>query len=138
MTKKIYERAYTELSFLLIEKLPEYIEKINKNVNDGIILKQFENKKLIKDTIKRPSFKFAFEKTELEEKDRIICNTKFTISIEFILEPGDEDNIFKLSRYQEAIIWMIDDERPDWHYIFTCESIKKIKITLTLPNYIDG
>ena len=65
---KNFEPVYKELEKLFINKLPEYIEKINKEHNDGIILKPFENKSLEENCIKTPSFSFKFEETEYEEK----------------------------------------------------------------------
>ena len=61
---KNFEPVYKELENLFINKLPEDIEKINKEHNDGIILKPFENKSLEENCIKTPSFSFKFEETE--------------------------------------------------------------------------
>lgn len=43
---KEIESVLTLLEELFIERLPLYVEKINKETNDGIMLKAFENKKL--------------------------------------------------------------------------------------------
>ena len=43
---KTFETVYNELENLLIKKLPEYIEKINKQYNDNLILKDLENTSL--------------------------------------------------------------------------------------------
>lgn len=72
---KSFETVYNELEELLIKKLPEYIEKINKEYNDGTILKEFSNKKLNEECLKQPGFKFLIENAEYDEKDRIIENT---------------------------------------------------------------
>ena len=64
---KSFEIVYKELEYLLIQKLPESIEKINKEHNDGIILKPFENKSLEENCIKTPSFTFNIEETEYSE-----------------------------------------------------------------------
>lgn len=77
-----FEPVYKELENLLCNNLPEYVEKINKEHNDGIILKSFENKSLEENCIKTPSFSFKLEETEYEEKDRIIENTIYTIILE--------------------------------------------------------
>ena len=69
---KSFEIVYKELEYLLIQKLPENIEKTNKEHNDGIILKTFENKSLEENCIKTPSFTFNIEETKYSEKDRII------------------------------------------------------------------
>ena len=100
---KNFEPVYKELENLFINKLPEYIEKINKEHNDGIILKPFENKSLEENCIKTPSFSFKLEETEYEEKDRIIENTIYTISLEIKLPPNIENKSIILYRYFETI-----------------------------------
>ena len=65
---KSFENVYKELEYLLIQKLPESIEKINKEHNDGIILKPFENKNLEENCIKTPTFTSYIEETEYSEK----------------------------------------------------------------------
>ena len=100
---KNFESVYKELENLFINKLPEYIEKINKEHNDGIILKPFENKSLEENCIKTPFFSFKLEETEYEEKDRIIENTIYTISLEIKLPPNTEKKSIILYRYFETI-----------------------------------
>lgn len=104
---KSFEPVYKELEYLLIQKLPDYIEKINKEHNDGIILKPFENKSLEENCIKTPSFIFNIEETEYSEKDRIIENTIYTVSIELKLQPNIELRPIIFSRYSEAISLII-------------------------------
>lgn len=100
---KNFEPVYQELENLLINKLPEYIEKINKEHNDGIILKAFENTTLEENCINAPSFIFNIEETDYSEKDRIIENTIFSISLEIKLQSHTENRIILLCRYLEAI-----------------------------------
>ena len=104
---KSFEPVYKELEYLLIQKLPEYIEKINKEHNDGIILKPFENKSLEENCIKTPSFIFNIEETEYSEKDRIVENTIYTVSIELKLQQNTELRPIIFSRYSEAIVLII-------------------------------
>lgn len=113
---KNFEYVYKELEYLFINKLPEYIEKINKEHNDGIILKPFENKSLEENCIKTPSFSFKLEETEYEEKDRIIENTIYTISLEIKLPQFYENPIIVMWRYIEAIKRMIAEEATDYKY----------------------
>ena len=117
-----FETIFKELENLLINRLPENIEKINKEHNDGIILKPFENKCLEENCIKTPYFSFKFEETEYEEKDRIIENTIYTISLEIKQTP--EPLIFY--RYVEAINMTIKE----------CEGFQEIKILSTLGNKV--
>ena len=100
---KSFEPVYKELEYLFIEKLPEYIEKINIEYNDGIILKAFENTTLEENCINAPSFIFNIEETDYSEKDRIIENTVFSISLEIKLQSHTENRIILLCRYLEAI-----------------------------------
>lgn len=104
-----FEPVYKELEYLLIKKLPENIEKINKEHNDGIILKFFENTTLEENCIKTPSFIFNVEETEYSEKDRIIENTVFSISLEIKLQTYTENRIILLCRYLEAIEKTLSD-----------------------------
>lgn len=114
---KNFEPVYKELENLFINKLPEYIEKINKEHNDGIILKPFENKSLEENCIKTPSVSFKFEETEYEEKDRIIENSIYTISLEIKLPQFYENPIIVMWRYIEAIKRMITEEATDYKYL---------------------
>ena len=113
---KNFEPVYKELENLFINKLPEYIEKTNKEHNDGIILKTFENKSLEENCIKTPAFSFKLEETEYEEKDRIIENTIYTISLEIKLPQFYENPIIVMWRYIEAIKRMIAEEATDYKY----------------------
>ncbi len=113
---KNFEPVYKELENLFINKLPEYIEKNNKEHNDGIILKPFENKNLEENCIKTPSFSFKLEETEYEEKDRIIENTIYTISLEIKLEQFYENQIVVMWRFIEAINKMLTEEARDYKY----------------------
>lgn len=107
---KNFEPVYKELENLFINKLPEYIEKINKEHNDGIILKAFENKSLEENCIKTPSFFFKLEETEYEEKDRIIENTIYTISLEIKLPPNIEKRTIVFWRYVESIEKIVNED----------------------------
>ncbi len=129
---KNFESVYKELENLFINKLPEYIEKINKEHNDGIILKSFENKSLEENCIKTPSFSFKLEETEYEEKDRIIENTIYTISLEIKLPPNTENKSIILYRYFETINMSII-EYEGWQeikIISTRENKVFIRITI--------
>lgn len=107
MFMKCFEPVYKELEYLLIQKLPECIDKINKEHNDGIILKPFENKSLEENCIKTPSFIFSIEESEYSEKDRIVENTIYTVSIELKLQQNTELRPIIFSRYSEAIVLII-------------------------------
>lgn len=106
---KNFEPVYKELENLFINKLPEYIEKINKEHNDGIILKAFENTTLEENCINAPSFIFNIEETDYSEKDRIIKNTVFSITLEIKLQSHTENRIILLCRYLEAIEKTLSD-----------------------------
>lgn len=109
---KQFETVYKELEELLIRKLPEYIEKINKKYNDNLILKPFENTTLEENCIKQPCFKFSIDNAEYSEKDRIIENTIFQFSYEIKI-PSTENELSILWRYIEAINKMLIEEDSD-------------------------
>ncbi len=100
---KSFETVYKELENLFIYKLHDFIEKVNIEHNDGIILKPFENTKLEEKCLDLPSFKFSFEQAEYEEKDRIIENTLYEVSFEINLHPATEQKTIIFYRYAEAI-----------------------------------
>lgn len=129
---KSFENVYYELEELFIHQLPLYIDKINKEYNDGIILKKFENRKLEEDCIKLPSFKFNLNESEYSEKDRIIENTIFTVSFEIKLQENEKLKIIILYRYLEAIQKMIEetDSCFIYHFLELKENLFKVKITL--------
>ena len=129
---KSFEPVYKELEYLLIQKLPDYIEKINKEHNDGIILKPFENTSLSENCIKTPSFIFDMEETEYSEKDRIIENTIYTISLEIKLPSNTEDEQITFWRYTEAVIKMISGE--DTKYFFEVSKMKRNFLYLRVCN----
>ena len=129
---KSFEPVYKELEYLLIQKLPEYIEKINKEHNDGIILKPFENTSLSENCIKTPSFIFNMEETEYSEKDRIIENTIYTISLEIKLPSNTEDEQITFWRYTETVIKMIYGE--DTKYYFEVSKMKRNFLYLRVSN----
>ena len=110
MLMKSFEPIYKELEELFIHNLPDYIEKINRNYNDGILIKKFENRTLDEDCIKKPCFKFSLEDSEYSEKDRIVENTIYTVSIELKLQPNIELRPIIFSRYSEAIALIIQKD----------------------------
>lgn len=129
---KSFEIVYKELEYLLIQKLPESIEKINKEHNDRIILKTFENKSLEENCIKTPSFTFNIEETEYSEKDRIIENTVFSISLEIKLQPHTEKKSILFWRYVESIENLIDEYESDNLFGIYKTEKNKIFIRITL------
>ena len=129
---KSFEIVYKELEYLLIKKLPENIEKTNKEHNDGIILKTFENKSLEENCIKTPSFTFNIEETEYSEKDIIIENTVFSISLEIKLQPHTEKTSILFWRYVESIENLIDEYESDNLFGIYKTEKNKIFIRITL------
>ena len=127
---KSFEPVYKELEELFIQRLPYYIEKINKEYNDEIVLKRFENHTLTEDCIKLPSFKFSLEESEYTEKDRIIENSIYTVSFEILLAEYQKDRITILWRYVESINRMFEEIETD--NIFKISEIKESKIFIRI------
>lgn len=127
---KSFEPVYKELEYLLIQKLPDYIKKINKEHNDGIILKPFENKSLEENCIKTPSFIFSVEETEYSEKDRIIENTVFKVSFEFKLLSEMKQKTIFFWRYVEAIQSMLNESETK--YLYKIIRIKKLQLIIQI------
>lgn len=110
---KNFEEVYRELEEMFTTQLPVYIQKINEEKNDGIILKE-----LNKDCKRHPSFNFKMETSEYNEKDRIIGNTVFEVGIEINLENDNENKTIELWRYERAIERLISEyEGKNWIYL---------------------
>ncbi len=129
---KSFEPVYKELEDMFIHKLPDYIEKINKEHNDGIILKQLENHALEEYCVKRPCFKFEIDESEYSEKDRIIENTIFSIKLELKLLQEKNLETILFWRYVEAIQKLFEESECDFLYKITGIKIPQIIIKITL------
>lgn len=127
---KSFEPVFKELEYLLIKKLPEKIEKINQEHNDGIILEPFENKSLEENCIKMPCLSFKLEETEYEEKDRIIENEVYKISIEIKIHSNTQNKIIFLWRYLEAIQLIFNEE--DSAYLYRIENMQGGKVYIRI------
>lgn len=127
---KTFELIYKELEYLLIKKLPDSIEKINMEHNDGIILKPFENTSLEENCIKLPSFTFNIEESEYSEKDRIIESTIYTISLEIKLQPDYGNKTIILCRYYESFISLLGEREN--RYFMQLQGIKANKIWIKI------
>lgn len=121
---KNFESIYKELEYLFIQKLPEYIEKINKEYNDGIILKQFTNNNLTDECIRLPCFKFTLENAEYSEKDRIIENTIYNFSLEIKTKNVNNEEIKEIFRYYHAIDKMLIETNTSYLEIRIVKIIK--------------
>ena len=109
---KNFEEVYRELEELFITQLTVYIQKINEEKNDGIILKE-----LNKDCKRHPSYTLKMETSEYEEKDRIIGNTVFEVGIVINLENDNENKTIEIWRYERAIERLISEyEGKNWIY----------------------
>ena len=127
---KSFEPVFKELEYLLIKKLPEKIEKINQEHNDGIILEPFENKSLEEKCIKMPSLSFKLEETEYEEKNRIIENEVYKISIEIKIHSNTQNKIIILWRYLEAIQLIFNEENSV--YLYRIENMQGGKVYIRI------
>ncbi len=107
---------------LFIEKLPLYIEKINKEKNDGIIILPFENKTLFENCQKLPCFKFEMLEAEYSEKDRIIENIVFEFMTEIKTKTNNITDNIDVYRYVKAI----DKSIKNYNSKFLDFKIKKI------------
>lgn len=114
---KSFEPIYKETEDLFINKLPEYIDKINKKYNDGLMLQSFTNTNLEEKCINRPSFIFDLKQTEHTEKDRIIENTIYNIEIKIQLpERCKGGSVATFWRYVEAIATMFNEHDSEINY----------------------
>lgn len=117
-----FEDILPHLCELFIEKLPLYIEEINKIHNDGLIIHPFENKTLFENCQKLPCFKFELLEAEYSEKDRIIENTVFDFSFEITIKTETNKKIIEIYRYIKIINKLIKENQTDFQQFY----IKKI------------
>ena len=122
-----FEEILPTLNELFIEKLPIYIEEINKEHNDGIILQPFQNKHLLENCQKLPCFHFELQEAEYTEKDRIVENTVFNFSLEINTKSSNELEIIEICRYAEAIDNLINENNKSF-LDFRITKIKDNKI----------
>lgn len=117
-----FEDILPHLCELFIEKLPLYIEEINKIHKDGLIIHPFENKTLFENCQKLPCFKFELQEAEYSEKDRIIENTVFDFSFEITIKTETNKKIIEIYRYIKIINKLIKENQTDFQQFY----IKKI------------
>lgn len=128
-----FEDILPHLCELFIEKLPLYIEEINKIHNDGLIIYPFENKTLFENCQKLPCFKFELLEAEYSEKDRIIENTVFDFSLEIKIKYNGDTKLLETIRYVQAIDKMLNETELNNLKIIILTVIKdKIKFRIVL------
>lgn len=125
---KDFSQIFKRLRFLMIQKLPEYIDKINKEKNDGLIIQPFTNTELIQGNLKVPYFEVNFEESEQGTKDRILGYIKYKLTFEFFLDKNSKDPITEFCRYRDAIYNILhEDDFEYWeHFSMKSVGIKKI------------
>ena len=111
-----FENIFIELETLLIQKLPDYIEKVNIKHNDGIILKKLENKYIHDECIKEPCFKFENLKGRQSQKDRIITQIVFELEFELKIQEQRKSKTIRFWRYLEAMEMLFIEEETQYSY----------------------
>ena len=127
-----FEPVCDEIETLFINKLPDYIEKINKQYNDGIVLKRFENRNLNAESIKQPCFFFDYMTATLEPKDRIIENEIFILAFDIKLQEKGKLKTKIFWRYLEAMQLMFKEEETTFPYKISEINKNKIIIHVTI------
>lgn len=114
-----FEGVYRTLETLLTEKLPDYIEEVNKRHGDGIFISPFENRSLAENCAKVPCFKFSKVEADFTEKDRIVESTVFEVCLTLCQKPPAESRVVEFWRYVEAVQDMVEEsETGEWE---TCK-----------------
>jgi len=116
----------------MIQKLPEYIDKINKENNDGLIIKPFTNTELIQGNLKIPYFDLNFDEAEQGIKDRIIGYIRYKLTFDLFLEKNCKAPILEFCRYSDAIENMLEEDDFEYwdHYNMKSIGINKIELTV--------
>lgn len=95
---KSFESVYKELEDLFIKQLPDYIEKVNKAHNDGIILKPFENTTLEEECLRTPCYEILFP---LPVENNIILLYRYFEAIDTMLEEIESERIYRITQIKE-------------------------------------
>lgn len=121
-----FEKMYEKLEELLLKKLPEYIEKWNKdNANFyRFELKPFTNFCLNPGTDKVPYFAMTFSEAEQVKKDRIINTINYKFNFEFFYEKDNVPDYEKTLIYEDIIEQLLKDEEAEY-----CQNIEVSKLT---------
>ena len=77
-----------------------------------------------------PSLSFKLEETEYEEKDRIIENEVYKISIEIKIHSNTQNKIIILWRYLEAIQLIFNEENSV--YLYRIENMQGGKVYIRI------
>lgn len=102
------ESVLEELAGILKDKLPDYIQKLNEEHNDGLILPAFCGVAAEGGQLRLPYLTLALSEGEYDEKDRIIENVKYTAKIGMVL-PMPLDTGKARARYRESIRLLVQD-----------------------------
>ena len=102
-----FETVIPFLTEMFLVKLPNYIEEINKEKNDGQIIKSFENKELFEHCQRLPCFLLELLEVDYSEKDRIVENTVFKLSMEIKTKAEGHKRMIEILRYEKALICRI-------------------------------
>ena len=132
---KSFENVYIKLNELFIESLGDYIQKVNKEHNDGLILQEFRNRRASGKCEMYPSFLLSVEEAEYTEKDRLLENAVLCVCVEIKLQKYIENEFVIFCRYAEAIQRMIDENDGErlWQSIrITRMEKNKIYIRITI------
>ena len=131
---KKLEDVYNKLNELLIEKLPDYIEKVNKENNDGLIIEPFENKNLEDTCSNLPCFAFDLQEAEATEKDRIIETKQIIFTLDIKLKPNTKKKLIKYFRSKYAVYKILEEADTElWNGYKTIPGkLNQIKIEITI------
>lgn len=123
-------KIYNRLKYLMIEKLPEYIDTWNKEHEQyQFELKQFTNRTLYKNTELLPCFNMLFEEAEQGKKDRIIGTINYKFSFEFYFEKSKTPDYVKIHQMKQILNEMLNDD--------DFELWRNFEIVKTTPKRID-
>lgn len=115
-----FQKIYERLEELLINKLPEHIEKWNKDNKDfnRFELKPFTNICMNPGTQKFSYFTITFNEAEQAKKERIINTINYRFNFEFFYEKDKIPDFEKTLIYEHIIVEMLEvDDFEYWQNI---------------------
>ena len=125
---KMYER----LEELLLNKLPEYITKWNKEHFElyRFELKPFTNQCMNPGIEKFPYFAVTFIEKEQAKKDRIINTLNYRFNFEFFYEKDDIPAFEKTLSYEQLICQMLHEDDFEYWRNFEIPKLTQRKFEL--------
>ena len=125
-------KIYRQLHTLMIDKLPNYIDRENKK-NDGYVeIPYFTNTCLDEPNLQLPYFRVSFDEAEQAKKDRILQIIRYKFTIEIYIDKMHKKRLIEFIHYCNAITTMIEEDDFEYWKLHQLKSVGDKKLELTV------